>query len=866
MSEQPLPPRWADRFLAWYCNPELLEEIQGDAHELYYERLRTEGKRAANFKYIWDVIRFLRMSNVRRPDEFGEPGIFGVFWNMNMKIAIRNSMRNKTVFFVKLSALAICLAFTFLLTAFVINEFSYDHHHENYKRVYRIGSRAEMQGKVSNYAVSPLPMSNALADELPIVERASRFMYSHPTLIVDGQKLFGVHAYAADSNFLRIFSHEYIQGSPAALDEPKKIVLTESIAKRLFGETQVVGRDIDMGWTKVEVTGVIRDLPLNTHMTFQVLLSWDTFVRQDSWDNINAYTYLMTSPGVEAARVKADVDSLVTDYLQLLSEEYDMKYDPIVQRIDEIHLGGYLDEDFAPKRSRNYVYIIISVIVLFLLTGLFNYLNLALAELTAQVKKIAILRTFGGISADHRKVATTDSILCLLIVAPIIVLMMILVLSYPGFLPPIDSSSWTSPAFIGFAGGLVLVILLCSNLNGIVISKDELMLSALKGKSTSSQKGFTLRKLLVSAQLSFSIVMIGLIIVIFDQFRFVDQADKGFDDNDVMVITRLGKYEDTQVLEEKIRGMAGVVDVAGVSFYPDGAVETKDIFALETDEGFKQRLVNFIYFETDYPKLLGLQLVDGRFFDEEHTTDAGGGAYLINEIAAKEFGWENPIGKKIEGSINNNGPGVVIGVVKDFHYESMHNRIEPLILFVTNKYWGVNFVYVKTEPMQSAGLVPMIEREYSKLFQELPFDYGYLDARYQGLYKHDYEIRDIFKWGLVISIVVSGLGIFSISALMLSLRTKEMGIRKVVGAENMDLFLRHLKPFAVFFMIALVIGLPVVFYLADTWLNSFAYRIEVGAVYIVVPGVITMVIVLGAAGYHAIRSARVNPVDILKSE
>jgi len=271
-----MPPRWADRFLRWYCNPELLEEIQGDAHELYFERRRTEGPRAANFKYIWDVIRFCRVSNVRRAEEFGEPGVFGIFWNLNMKIAIRNSMKNKMVFIVKISALAICLAFTFMLAGFVINELSYDHHHKDYENIYRIGTRAEAQGKVSNYAVSPLPMGNALVEEIPEIERSSRFMFTQQVFVVKDEKFFGITTYAADSNFLRMFTHEYIQGSPSALDGPDRIVLTESVAKRLFGDTHVMGRDLDLGWRKVEVTAVIRDLPLNTHFTFQALLSWDS--------------------------------------------------------------------------------------------------------------------------------------------------------------------------------------------------------------------------------------------------------------------------------------------------------------------------------------------------------------------------------------------------------------------------------------------------------------------------------------------------------------------------------------------------------------------------------------------------------------
>jgi putative ABC transport system permease protein len=548
-----------------------------------------------------------------------------------------------------------------------------------------------------------------------------------------------------------------------------------------------------------------------------------------------------------------------------MSEEYDFRYQPLFDRIDEIHLSGYLDEDFAAKRSRNYVYIVMSVIVLFLLTGLFNYLNLALAELTTQVKKIAILRTFGGVHADHRKVALTDIVICLSIVAPVVVLIMALIMQFSGSLPAIDKGVWTTPIFMALVAGVVLVLLICSSLNSIVIPQKEIMLSPLKGNSSGTQKGFMARKILVAAQLSFAIVMIGLISIIVDQFKFVNEGDKGFDDNDVIVLTRVGMFRETAALEESIRQMSGVKMVGGSSFYPGGGIETKTIFEIETTEGMKNQLVTFIYCEPDYLHLLNLRVKEGRMFDEEHSTD-NKRAYLINETAAKQFGWENAIGKRISGPSESRRDGEVIGVVEDFHFESMHSKIEPIIIFLGDYDWGVEFVYIKTEPMQSSSLLLSIDREFHKIFPELPFEYGYLDARYRGLYKHDDEIRNIFQSGLVISIIVSALGIFSISALMLSLRTKEMGIRKVVGAATLQLFLMHLKPFAIFFIIAAAIGLPMIFYLAERWLNNFAYHIEMDARYFVLPALITILIILGASIYHAAKGANVNPADILKAE
>lgn len=865
--KESMPPRWADRFLAWYCNPELLEEIQGDAHELYFERLEKEGRRAANFKYIWDVIRFCRLSNVNRPSEFNEPGFLGMFWNLNMKIAIRNSIRNKTIFFVKLSALAICLAFTFLLTGFVINELSYDRHHDDYERIYRVSSKVDFQGKTSLYSISPTPLAPALADEVPGIERATRLMNFNAPFQVDEEEFFGIQTCIVDTSFLRMFHFDYIHGTPDALDMPDRIVITESIARRLFGSTDVVGKMIDIERFRVEVGAVVSDLPLNTHFVFSAFISWKTIIRNEQWDDFNSYTYIKTMPGVQLSEIDTAIASTVKDYISLVSEEYDMKYQPIIHRVDEIHLSGYLEEDFAPKRSRNYVYIILSVIVLFLLTGLFNYLNLALAELTTQVKKIAILRAFGGVHADHRKVAITDAILCLLIVAPVVVTIMLLVLWFPGTLPAIEPKVWTSPIFAGLALGVVFVILMCASFNSIMISKKELLLAPLKGNSSGTQKGFMTRKVLVAMQLSFSIIMIGIITVIVDQFQFVNNNDKGFDDHDVIVVRRRGEDSQTLAFEEKVRAMAGVKLVSGASFFAEGRVEKKDIFELETAGGMKKHLMNFIYCQPDFPALLNLRIKEGRAFDEDHADDRAGRSYLINETMAKELGWDKPIGKKVNGFYTGEGnEGEVVGVVEDFNFESLHNRIEPLLIFPAGGVWGMGYIYIKTEPMQSPALLEAIEREHHALFPEAVFEYDYLDAHYRGLYKHDYEIRDIFRSGLIISILVSALGIFSISALLLSLRTKEMGIRKVVGAANAQLFLMHLKPFAIFFVIALAIGMPVIFYLAGRWLNNFAYHIDLNAMYFVLPALITVVIILGASVYHALRGANVNPVEILKNE
>jgi putative ABC transport system permease protein len=305
--------------------------------------------------------------------------------------------------------------------------------------------------------------------------------------------------------------------------------------------------------------------------------------------------------------------------------------------------------------------------------------------------------------------------------------------------------------------------------------------------------------------------------------------------------------------------------VDGSSFYFDN-IETKELFEVETSAGRKKMLVSYMNCGYDFVDALNIELARGRNFSRERSTD-NQGAYLINETAAKEFGWENAIGKTIWGPLETDrSEGQVIGVVKDFNFASLHSKIEPLIIFPVAEGWGIEFVYVKTNPIRPANLMSQLEAVYKKSYHDLPFEWEYLDTKYQSLYKEDYEIKNVFQIGLIISIFVSCLGIFSISALLVIMRAKEMGIRKVIGANSIQLFGLHMKSFLKFIVVAIVIAWPMIYMLSKYWLENFAYHIDLNAWYFILPGLMTFLIVLIISGYHGVRNSQVNPVDILKHE
>lgn len=868
------PPKWADRFLAWYCNPELLEEIQGDAHELYFERLQREGKASADRKYIWDVLRFCRWSNIRHTTDAFRPGFLGILWNLNLKIALRNALRHKLVFFVKMAGLSICLAFALLITAFVIHEFTFDRHYPDHNRIFRVGAAITIEGVTTNYAVSPVALAEGLAEEVPEVEATGWIMYdSRPVFTIDDRIFNTEISLITSSDLPKVLNFGFTRGTIAALDAPNTIVLTESTAKKFFGDTDPMGQTISFGWTELEVTGIIKDPPANSHLHFSTLISSATYEINDGWDNVNAYTYLKLREGTTMEDVQVKIHTTLRNHQDdmIAGREHwtsdHISVQPIIETIGAIHLGGYLDEDIAVKRDRSNLFILIAVIVLFFITGLINFLNLSLAEMTANLKKAGILQVFGGSTAGHNKVIITNTLLTILFMVPLTMLIIAAGFLLSGTYLDIhmESSIFTEPVFMAVAAGFVIVLAASARINAFVLSHTANVVNALKGKLGSRHNGFKVRELLVSVQLSFSMIMLVLMAITVDQFSYINTVDKGIEDkNTIVVRMRNSSFSDAAAFVQSVSTLNDVKQADVSSYYLDN-VETKEFFEVATDRGSAKMLVKYMNCGYDYLETMGIRLVKGRNFSREHHDDKT--TYLINETAAKEFGWKDPVGKKISGPLNTDREaGEVIGVVRDFHFASLHNKIEPLIIFLANEDWGAHYTYIKTTPLHTSDIIAQIKKEYVRIYTDVPFEWEYLDAQFNHLYKNDYEVRDAFKAGLVISILVSGMGIFSISALLLAMRKKEMGIRKVVGASHVQLLVQHLRSFIKFTLIAIATGWPASYYLSRQWLSNFAYHIDLNPWHFMLPVLTSCLIILVTSGYHGIRSSLVNPVDILKHD
>jgi putative ABC transport system permease protein len=471
----------------------------------------------------------------------------------------------------------------------------------------------------------------------------------------------------------------------------------------------------------------------------------------------------------------------------------------------------------------------------------------------------------------HRKILFTETVFAMLVVLPLATL-----LCYEGLWLArhhvdiqIDQRIFFNPLFIFSALGFLILLFASTRINSYVLSNTTHIINSLKGKLNSNGSGLLSRKILVATQLSFSIIMIALIVIIVDQFKFIQESDKGFEDkNTILVKLRSAEPSRVQAFCETLSKINGISSVGTSSYYP-GAIETKYVFEVETEKGMEQRLVPMMNCSVDYLKTLNIKIIKGRPFEEGREADLHG-AFIVNETAAREFGWKDPIGKKIQGPVSGFDEaylkGEVIGVARDFNFASLHSVIEPMVIFPSDHNWGNNSIYIKMTPLAHANVVNAIEKEFKAQWSEFPMEWEYLDSKYLNLYKSDFEMKNIFQVGLVISMLTSCLGIFSISALLVTLRTKEMGIRKVVGASSIQLFFLHTNSFLKFLFISILLAWPLIWLLSREWLNTFAYHVELNIWYFILPGLIALLITGLTSAYHGIRSAMVNPVEILKHE
>ena len=798
----------------------------------------------------------------------------------------RNISRNKFYSSLNILGLSLGLSAAIFILLYVQDELSYDKYNEKHERIYRIESDFTISGKHDHFAIVPTPMGPALKIEYPEVESFCRMFEAGTTNFKAGEKSFEeAYFYFSDSTIFDIFTYEMILGDPkTALTDPKTIVLSEKIAKKYFGDENPMGQFMtsESGRT-YQVTGVIKNQPSNSHLRFDALISGMSIAEDVGVDqfnsmepgrfwNIGVYTFILLQENASMQSIHDKFQPFYDKYMKPVGDQINANFNLMSTPLAETHFRKGLGAEL-PTGNKAYIVIFSSVAIFLLLIAAINYMNMATARSSNRAKEVGIRKVMGAYRQQLIRQFLSESV-ALAVIALLIAILIVTIL-----LPDFNQLADKQLSFNLKSNPLVfIIIVLITFFTGLVSGSypafylsSFLPVRVLKGKVSRTGKGGNLlRRVLVVIQFFIATFMIIGTIVISSQIRYMKNKDLGFDKENlvVMSIQDTTFRKKTETFKKELLLNPNIISATNSTGVP-GEINWIQVLKFEQEDQMEDHTIMLAQTDYDFTDVLGLEFVQGRNFDKNMGTDAME-AIIINEAAVKEFGWdENPIGKKIHWGWELDGSGgrimKVIGVVKDFHFRSLHNPIEPVCFFLAEEpVWRFT---CRIKPENQKETIAFIESKWNEFNNQRPFDYHFLEQNMDDMYQAEEKISSIIMIAAILTIFIALLGLLGLSSFVAEQRTKEIGIRKVVGASVTDILNLLYREFALLIGIAFIIAVPVAWWRLDIWLNdSFVYHQSMQVIWFVLAGLISFTIGLATISYYILRAATGNPVDAIKYE
>jgi putative ABC transport system permease protein len=795
-----------------------------------------------------------------------------------LKISIRNILKEKAYSIINILGLTIGITCSLFLLMYILDELSYDRYHTNAENIYRVVSDIKEPDNAFVWAVAQIPLADELRDNYPEVKNAVRFFGTGRVLYKHGeQQFYEEEFYLADSTVFDMFSYEFIAGDPAtALDHPFSIVLTEKIAIKYFGNPQsALNQSLQNQQNEqLKVTGIIKDVPLNSHFRFDALISRNTQPQYNgSWGNFGVFTYIQLPEGYDLQKMYASLDKVIKEKVDVIFAQFNIKIKYQLQKITDIHLYSKIQDEAEAGGDISYIYIFGAVAVFMLVIACINYMNLATARSANRSKEVGIRKVMGSNRGQLIFQFITESVV--LALTSLILSVVLIYALLPLFnelsskeLPfsyimqqPVILSLLGVVLFVGVAGGSYPAFYL-SGFNPVNVLKGKL---AVRGGNA------LFRKVLVVFQFAISIFMLISTLIVFDQLQFMRNKDLGFTKEQVLRISLSGDElrRQSSGLVEKLRTIPAVASVGMANASPGFGIG-KNLMKVENNDGtLSDRGVDLYGADYDFVKTLGMTIVEGRDFSRDVSSDTTY-AVLVNEAMVKRMSWDNPIGKKFvfddnDPATTNDAEKRVVGVVKDYHQNSLYDAIEPLMIILNKNH---NFMFIRTSKGEVRESLGEIEKAWKEIYPNHPFEYAFLDQDFNSQYKADEKRSQIFTAFSGLTIVIACLGLLGLAAYTTEQRTKEIGVRKVIGASVNSLVFLVSKEFFLLVGIGTLIAYPVAWYVTSNWLQNFAYRIELSGEWLtfIVSALLAIAITFATVGFHVIRAASSNPVKSLRDE
>jgi putative ABC transport system permease protein len=863
--------------LRWFCPEHLYEEIEGDLIQRYRRDVVRFGARRAKWRLVWSVVRFCRPGILLRNRVSRPEGYFMLAGNYFMT-SYRHVRKHKVNALFKLTGLTLAM-FSFLIIAlYVVFQLSFDRYHEGYESIYRVNASRKENGVPAMYAVTPRPLGPMLRAVMPDIKTYTRVISFDQRFIRHRQETFSSQILRVDSSFFDVFTFRFISGSRRALTHSRSIVLTQTLAAKLFGSTDPVNQPVTFANGDIyEVTGVVEDVPVQSHL-------WgDAFVSMDADDGAltNASVFspveFIDHSAMLYVRFNADADvrdlseklQSVMDKILPARERAESGFALALQPLKDIYLDASLKFEVTSKGSVMYLWFFIALAFFLLLVATVNYINLSVADFAGRMREMGIRKIMGAAKIQIAFQVVLEGVAYC--TGALTLALVLLYLGFPAVIQFVDSRLRFDMLFQQDVVIAVTIITLVLILGATVIPSWRIA----RGKSAGDLKaargagqGSGFSHALLAVQFVVSVLCMGATWVMARQLHFIHDKDLGFNRKNLQVLQVPDQFSvrQMQAFKRELQAIPGVERVSNSSFKV-GDWYWKDWYNVEVDGQMKPMELYEVFSDDDMFETLGLKLIAGRTFREDYPADSGA-AFVINETVARELGWTDAVGKRINTHTEEPGKwdGTVVGVVGDIHIGSLHEKVQPLVMRLPwqNRYPGY-FVYIRTHGPAQAVREAVAQR-YRAMMPGYPLEMDEVDAFYNSGHAREERAFVSLQAGSFVVVLIAAFGIFSLSMYMSVRRMKEFGIRKMLGASVGQISFLHISQFLKIVMVANVIALPVADWLMNAWLDRFAYHATAPLWIFLVVAALSVVLVVLSAGYASWRSGRLNPVEVIRNQ
>ncbi|MVM30780.1 FtsX-like permease family protein [Spirosoma sp. HMF4905] len=805
-----------------------------------------------------------------------------------LKIALRTLNKNRAYTLLNIGGLATGLACFAFITLWISSEWSYDRFNEKADRIYRVALTIINETESFDQAVSSVPLGPNLKNDYPEIENYVRFDQNDAIVKNETQQFYEEGILLTDPSFFDVFSYRLTQGNPkTALRDPYSLVLTESMAKKYFGNENPIGHSLTIllhdstgRGLPYKITGVMPDAPKNAHITFNFLASFETliasdrrqFMSSDAWGENSYYTYVLLKPGVDSKSLAKKLPQFYEKHIAPIMRKYNVsgRTDYTLQPLTDIYLGSHRRYEIGPTSSLNNLYIFGTVGLFILLLAGINYMNLATARSVQRAKEVGVKKVIGALKSQLVSQYLIEAFV-------LVIISFVLSLGLCKLVEPLFQvltgkavSISTSPGLVGFMLGVSLLLGLLSGLYPAFVISSYKPTTVLKGSFSTSAKGNWLRQSLVILQFTITVILLVGILVIHAQMSFIQNKDLGYSKDALLTLNINGDRDVETKIEAFKNDVLGTGLVKGMTTSSSNLVGGLGNNGINTIDNQGKKISTSMYrlaIDYDYLNVMGMKLIAGRNLSREFPADARTDStqnYLLNESAVKALGWKSPndaIGKPFAMS---NRQGTVVGIVGDFHFNSLQHKVEPLAMLVR----GDNFarIILKLDMQHPQESIAWVERQWKTHFPTSYLDYSFLDKKLNGQYQAESRFATIFFYFSLLAVLIACLGLYGLTAFATQQRTKEIGVRKVLGASVTSILTLLSKDFLKLVLIATVIASPLAWYAMNQWLKGFAYKIDIQWWMFALAGLLVVGVALLTVSFQSVKAALMNPVKSLRSE